>query len=269
MMKSEISQLDLFDQYFTGALDANQKAAFEERLLLDEEFAHSYKVFRQMVGGIQLAEENKMRRQIRGIINREKNYYFTHITLKKMKKYFSFQLAAAAAVLLLLSTGIYFYLNKGNLDQEYFAQVQMMEIRDVNAYMDQLAAPGFAKMDEGRLDSLQAAIELFQLGKMDEALIMFHSYIKLYPDDALALFHIGEIEMGKQNYNKAIENYQLVVYQTDFDLKDYAQFHLGQCLVLFDGKNAKQLAIKYFKMVLDHPNTRLHSYAKAYIEMNQ
>lgn len=269
MMKSEISQLDLFDQYLTGTLDSNQKAAFEERLLLDEDFAHSFKLFKQMVAGIQFAEENKMRKQIRGIINKERNNFFTHLTLKKMKKYFSFQLAAAAAVLLLLSTGIYFYLNKGNLDQEYFAQVQKMEIQDVNSYMEQLHAPGFAKMDEGRLDSLQAAIELFQLGKVSEAKTMFHAYIKLYPNDAIAIFHIGEIEMGEQNYNKAIENYQQVVYQTDFDLKDYAQLHLGQCLVLFDGKNAKQLAIKYFKMVLDQPNTRLHPVAKAYIEMFQ
>lgn len=269
MMKSEFNQLDLFDQYLTDTLDVNQKAAFEKRLLLDAEFAYSFKVYKQLVEGIRYAEENKMRRQIRRIINKEKNYYFTHITLKKMKKYFSFQLAAAAAVLLLLSTGIYFYLNKGSLDQESFAQVQKMEIRDVNAYMEQLHAPGFAKMDEGRLDSLQAAIELLELGKFKEARVLFNSYLKLYPDDALALFKLGELEMGEQNYNKAIENYQLVVNQDDFDLKDYAQLYLGQCLVLFDGKNAKQLAVKYFKMVLNHPNTRLHPVAKAYIEMNQ
>ncbi|MBK7358970.1 MAG: hypothetical protein IPI45_07325 [Saprospiraceae bacterium] len=269
MMKSEINQLDLFDQYLTGKMDAMQKAAFEERLLVDEEFSQSYRLFRQMVAGIQYTEENKMRQQIRRIINKEKNYFFTHKTLKKMKKYFNFQLAAAAAVLLLLSTGIYFYLNKGDLSQEAFAEIQKMEIRDVNAYMDQLQAPGFAKMDENRLDSLQAAIELFELGKIKEAKVLFSSYLKLYPDDALAIFKMGEIEMSDENYDKAIDNYKMIVHLNDFELKDYAQLHLGQCLVLFDGKQSKQLAIKYFKMVLNHPNTRLHPIAKAYIEMNQ
>lgn len=77
MMKSEINQLDLFDQYLTGKMDAMQKAAFEERLLVDEEFSQSYRLFRQMVAGIQYTEENKMRQQIRRIINKEKTIFYT------------------------------------------------------------------------------------------------------------------------------------------------------------------------------------------------
>lgn len=268
-MSSENKQLDLFDRYLFGQLNTEQKAEFENYLATDELFARSFDVYKKMIRGIQHAEENKMRVQIREIMNKEKSYLNSHKTLKKMKKYFSFRFAAAAAVLLLLSTGIYFYLNKGNLEQDYMAQVNKMEIRDVNSYMDQLRAPGFAKMDEGRLDSLQAAIELLELGKTKEAKVLFNAYLKIYPDDALAIFKMGNLEMGEQNYNKAIENFQLVVYQTDFDLKDYAQLYIGQCLVLFDGKHAKQMAIKYFKMILDHPNDRLHPIAKALIEMNQ
>jgi len=269
MKKSEDSQLDLFDRYVFGQLDASQKAAFEENLSKDKAFAQSFDVYRKMIQGIQFAEENRLRRQIRAVINKEKHYLISYKTLKKMKTYFNFKLAAAAAVLLLVSTGIYFYLNKSELHQDYFADVQKMEIRDVNAYLDQLHAPGFAKMDEGRVDSLQSAIELFQLGKFKEARVQFDTYLNIYPDDAMALFHLGEIEMGDQNYDKAIANYQMVINTVDFELKDYAQLHLGQCLVLFEGKQSKKLAVKYFKMVLDHSDTRLHAIAKAYIAMNQ
>lgn len=88
MMKSEINQLDLFDQYLSGTLDENQKAAFEERLLVDEEFSQSYKLFKQMVAGIQYAEENKMRRQIRGIMNQREKLFFYTYNPKKNEKVF-------------------------------------------------------------------------------------------------------------------------------------------------------------------------------------
>ena len=268
-MSSENKQLDLFDRYLFGQLNTEQKAEFENYLATDELFARSFDVYKKMIRGIQHAEENKMRVQIREIMNKEKSYLNSHKTLKKMKKYFSFRFAAAAAVLLLLSTGIYFYLNKGNLEQDYMAQVNKMEIRDVNSYMDQLRAPGIAKMDEGRLDSLQVAIELYQLGHFKEARAKFDTYLRIYTNDAMAIYHLGEIEMGEQNYNKAIEKFQLVINDTTFELKDYALLHLGQCLALFDGNQSKKLAVKYFKMVLNHPNPRLHAIAGALISMYQ
>ncbi|MBK9222180.1 MAG: hypothetical protein WAS55_01150 [Saprospiraceae bacterium] len=271
-MKNQFEHLDLFDKYMYQSMSEEENLEFEESLNKDSGLRKEFDLYKVLTLGIQRHEEQKMRDRIRKIVKARANSLNTYKNLFIMKKYSFTQIASAAMIFLFLTTGIYyFFLREDKLDA-LLVDSNNIAKREIRAYINELTAPGMVMKDKEKIDSIKIAIDLFERAEYSSAKVAFKQFVALYPTDQLvplATFHLARIAMGEEDYSNAIRNYEAVAYLDDFEFQDLAQFYMAQCLWLYNGKSAKDLAKKLLIKVIENPNSNIAKHAQAYLDMIQ
>ena len=103
------------------------------------------------------------------------------------------------------------------------------------------ARNGFSQSGYDR--DYQTALDAFNTGKYDRALVRFQALLSRSKDDALAdnaQYWIGECYYGMKDYNKALIEFEKVFTFPKSNKKDDAQLKIGLCYIRLDDKENAQ-----------------------------
>lgn len=118
-MEKMSSNIELFDRYLNGDLSSTEAEAFSQRLLVDEAFREAFQLYEESISEIHKAGFHQ---QIRGIMDQEVS------DESPTFRSFWFRGMAAAIVLLLTITGIY-YLNSDTPSVGYEPYPNILKFR--------------------------------------------------------------------------------------------------------------------------------------------
>ncbi len=178
-----MQDLEYIDNYFKGALPAEETGRFEQRILADTPFAETVSFYFASVLAAreQLMPEKKQR--FNGLYRQYKEQH----TPSLLRQWLPYAAAAAALAAVFLVWWLW-----------PVAPQQM-----ARAYEQQQFASLPVTM-AARPDSLQAAISQYNEGKAAQALLQFETILSRNESDILALKYAGIVSLELRQYDKAL-----------------------------------------------------------------
>lgn len=189
-----MENLVYIESYFKGNNTAEEKQQFENKILDDADFAADVAFYISAQGVIiqQLNEEKKQ--GFRQIYNNDKV-----VTMKPRTRSLWKYMAAASVIIAVLLTWFFTGNNKSphQLADNYIQE----NFQTLNVTM-------------GNGDSLQTGINLYNAGKLNEALIIFNRLDKKVTSNSEAIKYTGIVYLRLRNYDKALQSFSLLEADT-------------------------------------------------------
>lgn len=186
---------EYIESYFKGNNTAEQKLQFENKILNDADFADEVAFYISANGAIkqELYEEKKQRfREI----------YESHKVIAmqpRVRSLWKYMAAASVIIAAFLLTWL-FSMNSSSPHQLADKYIQQ-NFKTLNVKM-------------GNSDSLQAGINLFNSGKLNEALSVFESLENSDASNSEATKYAGIVSLRLGNYDKALEYFSMLEADT-------------------------------------------------------
>ena len=106
----------------------------------------------------------------------------------------------------------------------------------------------------------------YHLNKLDSSIFYCNLRLIQFPNDTTSLYQRGHCYMGKQEYQKAIDDFSLAFEKTNKKNADNC-FNIGKC---YSGLGNFQKAIEYYKLTLSlEPNDKYSFYELGYCYASQ
>lgn len=102
-MTDTLKNIELIEGYCEGRLDVSVKAAFENRLLIDEELNEEYELYKAIVSGIKEQGHNNLKNQLKIADAELDNVVGVKKAIKPKQKYW----AMAASIILIIGISIF------------------------------------------------------------------------------------------------------------------------------------------------------------------
>jgi tetratricopeptide (TPR) repeat protein len=183
-----MQDLEYIDNYFKGALPAEEAGPFEHRVLTDAPFADSVAFY---CASVRAAREQSLpeKKQHFGDLYLEYNKEHSHKTPSLVRRLMPY--AAVAAILAALIIGWWIWL-KPVAPQQLAAAYEQDRFKTLSVKMDT------------RPDSLQTGLRLYNEGKPEQALRQFESMIAKNDADIKAKEFAGIVSLELKEYDKAL-----------------------------------------------------------------
>ena len=173
------------ENYLLGDMKEQERTAFEEALKRDPALARALEEERMVHTLVQFGGRAVLKQKLR------------EINLNRKRKFRSRIWLAAASVLILLTTGLFFFLHNGSItDAALFAEYYHPE----KDHLTQMGAPLETR--------LQHAMELYDNGKYAEALPLFNSLPDSLPEYRIARIYAGICLLETNNIEEARELFE-------------------------------------------------------------
>ncbi|MEP6712665.1 MAG: hypothetical protein ABJA37_09630 [Ferruginibacter sp.] len=186
-----MDNLIYIDTYFNKEKTTQDKEEFESRVLNDAAFAEEVAFYLSANNIIIEQVQAKKKEKFREIYQQQKVISINERPVKKLWK-----LLAAASVATLLGIAAWWMIAKNDNPRQYAEQ-----------YIERNMQTLGVNMGSGT-DSLQAALGLFNEGKLTKALVQFQSIIKNDPGNSNAKKYAGITSLRLQNYDEALQYFR-------------------------------------------------------------
>jgi len=186
--------LDYIDAYFSGMLNPEESKEFQKRLEDDKMFADEvafYLAAKQASKEELIKDKKEWFKQIAG-----QNASFAEMrSPARVKRMWTYRVAAAASVVGLLLLSWYFFLQKP-------ASPDRLADRYITAHLETLS------VNMGPTDSIQEGLRLYNEKRYSSALHQFELIIQRDTANDVAKKYAGIIALKLGNYDKALEYFQ-------------------------------------------------------------
>lgn len=186
-----MDNMEYIESYFKGNNTVEQKLQFENKILNDAGFADEVAFYISANGVMkqELYEEKK---------RRFREMYESHKVVAMQPRVRSLWKYMAAASVVIASFLLTWFISGNSSSPHQLA----------DKYIQQNFKTLNVKMGSG--DSLQAAINLFNSGKPDEALSVFEKFVNRDALNSEAIKYAGIVSLRLNNYDKAIKYFSLL-----------------------------------------------------------
>lgn len=270
--------IDAIHRYLSGALSPAERAAFELDMQNNPELREDVDIERLLLAGIEQAgQQDDDRKTIQSVHEKlRREGFFQSVaadstsspTIAHSKTVnIMNRILAIAATLIVLAAGVWFFLHEDNqMDTNaiYTQHYQPQEdVKRAQSIIEALTSYGLAGVQTDT-DTLKAALQQYEAGKYDEALVLLKGFAETHPENDVAQYYIGAIHMSQGRYAKAIEVLLPISRSDESALKNDALWNLGLCyLKTENGVKDAENAFTQLSQDNSYPN---HRGAKAVLE---
>jgi len=226
-----MESLEYIDNYFKGELDSEETVRFEEKIINDSAFAEEvahYLSFLQVAK--EQADEDKKKR-FRELYQQDKNVN-TRGVLRRI-----WPTVAVAALVAGVIFGWYLFMQP----------VSAKQLAD--RYMQEHFQTMIVKMD-AKTDSMQSARNLYNEGKLLQALKHFEMLIQADTSNFEAKENAGIVSLRLQHYDKAMNYFKQLESYTDLNVNP-AIFYQALTLMKRNHKGDAEAAKQLLQQVVD------------------
>jgi tetratricopeptide (TPR) repeat protein len=214
-----MEQLEKTIRYLDGEVVGEEKQLFEKEISTDESLKETlrmiHEVNRTMADEELLSFVNQLK-ETQKTINKENS------TLLKKRAMLTWRILAAACFVALLVTSFFLYSNYSRpSNDKIFA----------NYYHRYEAELLTRSAGPSEVSDLIKAIQLYDKGNYQEAIVKLEAIIKSDASNTAARFFIGVSYIETKNFDKAIENLNFVIAQNDTAFVEHAEWYLSLCYV--------------------------------------
>jgi len=273
-MSEEFNNIELIEAWLNGQLSEEEKSAFEKRMKEDPDFSKEVEMYQDMMRGIDLAGEERIREASNGIERKlESEDFFKHnstvrtMTNNTKTKPIGRWLAIAASLLVLVAAATYFFgSSQESSPQMAFEKYYQPDKKNLPEILDRLEAPGLASADKSAADSLAGALELYQKDQYTAARSALGTYLDNHPEDQVAKLYMGLSQLQLGEYAKASKHLVPLVEQKDFAQLNMAKWYLALCYSQFGTASSISNAKGLLQDLADDPDSGYYKEALGYLE---
>jgi tetratricopeptide (TPR) repeat protein len=230
---------EYIESYFNNELPAGEKIQFEEKIINDKDFAEEVAFYcsaKQIIKNELNAEKKKRFKEI----YQQKNIFNQSIGVVRRIWTFS----ATAAAIIAIAFGWYFFAKPASTQQ----------------LADEYIQQHFEKLDiamSSKQDSVQIGLNLFNDGKLQEALQQFKKIITADAASFDAKKYAGIVSLKLKNYNEALAYFSQIENDSLFSnpAKMYEAITLMKRNNAGDKEQAKELLRQIIQNNLDEKET--------------
>ena len=193
-----MENLIYIDNYFTGKKTEAAIHYFEKRIVNDAAFAEEVAFYLSANTAIRQQAEAEKKERFRQIYQQQKVVPLNNN--KPVKK--MWRLAAAASVAALVALAAWWMIGKNETPQQYAQQY-------IEKNMQRLVVTMGSKQD-----SMQVAIDLFNEGKLQQALAQFETIIKNDAGNSNAKKYAGIASIRLEKYDTALQYFRALATDT-------------------------------------------------------
>jgi hypothetical protein len=244
-----MKDLEKIIRYLDGEMLGDEKFLFEQELVGDKSLNQSKLLMDEIDRAIdddqvfafkaKLAETQALCNAINDadyVVGEE-----TGVVLEQSSKYrrISWKYVASAVITLLVVASVLFYnFSKTSNDKIFASYYHRYEA-------DYEAAGVNSRSDAAKVSKLINAVQLYDLGNTNSAIIQFEEIIKADPENTAAHFFAGLALIENQDYDKAISNLLFVISKNDLPYIEQSEWYLALCYLKKDQRSqAKALLNK-------------------------
>lgn len=219
-------EIILIEGYLTNTLGAEERVAFEHKLLQNSDLQQKINELKLLLLGIQETEiKTRLSEFHQGLVSNNGS-----LPLKVSKKLNFPRMAIAASVLVLLSMAIWGIWFRQPLHQKLFSRYYSPD-PGLATVMSQSDSYDFEKaMVEYKNEAYQQAIEAWEV------------LLAKKPGNDTLIYFIGSAQMAMEQYEKARENLKQVAGHSSSAFQRDACWYLG---MYYLRENQKRMAIEY------------------------
>jgi tetratricopeptide (TPR) repeat protein len=188
-----MDNLDYIDRFFNGELSTEESGRFEQRISEDPAFAEEVAFYASALKTAKDKLTGEKKKHFREIYEQEDHHAITPKAVRKLWPY----IAAAAVVAGIILAGYLLFLRTPSSSAEQLADTYIKE---------QLQTAG-VKMS-GNPDSMQKAKNLYNEGKLAEALQYFEALLQSNTSSTEAMEFAGRASLRLNQYDKAITYFE-------------------------------------------------------------
>jgi len=188
---------ELIENYFTSSLGPGEVSAFENRILSDPEFAEEVAFYVSVHTIAREESQSEKKNHFRELYQKSQNSAAgpnIATSRRPVVRKLVYYIAAAAVV-----TGVIFGLYTFNQPVSPSTLATAYENKELKNLP--------VTMSSGR-DSIQIGLDLYNKGKLNEALVQFETIIQSDSSDSRAIKNAGLACLGLKEYDKALSYFQ-------------------------------------------------------------
>jgi len=270
--------VETIHRYLAGIMETREREAFEADMQANPALREEVELERILISGIERAgQDNEVRKTLEAVQDKLRSEGFFQsredattpiLTIAHTKKFnIMKRMLAAAATLVVLVGGVWFFMNQDKpvdanaLFTQYYQPKE--DVQRAKGIIETLTSYGLAGV-QSDTDTLKMALQLYESDKYDEALVLFKGFAETHPENDVAQYYMGVIHMSQGRYAKAIELLLPISRSDESALKNDALWNLALCyLKTDDGVNDAREAFIKLSNDNTYPN---HRGAKAVLE---
>ena len=189
-----MENLEYIENYFGGKNTAEEKLQFDNKILVDKDFAADVAFYISAKGAVSQEVYEQKKQRFREMYDSQK------VVVMKPRVRTLWKYMAAASIIIAVLLTWFFSMNNTSPHQLADNYIQQ-NFKTLNVTM-------------GNGDSLQTGISLFNDGKLDEALIIFETLNKNDTSNTEAIKYAGIVSLRLRNYDKALQSFSLLEADT-------------------------------------------------------
>ncbi len=275
-MDQDFKYIDVIENYLSESSSKEEKLAFEKQLEEDKDLAEEFKLYQNIMGGIDLEGTDLMRTELKGIQGKlEKENFFNQeettpkiIKMENTKKSNRSWLAIAAGLLVLIVAGILLQ-SPGKMTRAE-ALAKFDHSQKANDLLDQqlneYEGLGMADPERGKKDSIAQMLKIYKEGNYQESYNAATEFLARYPNDVVAQYYAGMSKFQDGKFSKAVEWLSASTKQKDGVFYDQARWYLALSYTMLNTSVGDDNAIKLMQQIKDTPDSQFKMEAEWHLE---
>lgn len=271
-MNQDFKYIEAIEDYLSENTSKEEKLAFEKQLTENEALAQEFKLYQNMMGGIDLEGTDLMRDELKDIQQKlEAENFFAKkettpkiVKMKNTKKSNKTWLAIAASLLVLVVAGM--LLLSPNKMTRTEALTKFDHNKKANELLEQqineYEGLGMADPERGKKDSIAQMLNQYKDGDYQESYNAATEFLSRYPDDNVALYFAGMSKFQDSKFSKAVEWLSASTKQKDGVFYDQARWYLALSYTMLNTNVGDDNAIKLMQQIKDSPDSQFKTEAE-------
>jgi tetratricopeptide (TPR) repeat protein len=222
-MSSGMDDIEMMDAYFEGKMSDEERAAFEAKLLIDDNFREEFEIYKKVRTGIYQAGEDELREKLNAA-----DLSMESIGSSFNPKYFIplYKKILVAASIAVLLTTTYFLFIKENINYKRFEEKE----------------PGLpVLMNSNGKSSLDKAMTLYKTGDYSASKEIIETLLISNSSNDTLIYFSGVLNYELEEYSEAIESFKAVAGSKSV-FSEKAEYRLALSFLRISQKNnAKEL----------------------------
>lgn len=210
-------EIELIEKYQRGELKDGALSAFEERVVLDEAFAHEVNAYSTIMAGVKLKGEEDFTETIKRWEQEEKNEVVDKPSIP-LRRLWS---AAAAVLILVLPLSLWFYTSSQHSNERHFDAY-------FQPYEDIVTSRSAAPKDDAKF---REGMAYYNNSDYVNAVRAFEVFLVSQPEHAAAIFYLGVANLASDNPKKAELQFLKLQQQPEGVFTEMADWYLALAYV--------------------------------------
>ncbi len=275
-MDQDFKYIDIIENYLSESSSKEEKLAFEKQLEDDKDLAQEFKLYQNIMEGIDLEGTDLMRTELKGIQGKlEKENFFNQkeatpkiIKMENTKKSNRSWLAIAAGLLVLIVAGILLQSPDKMTRAEALAKFDNSQKANdlLTQQLNEYEGLGMADPERGKKDSIAQMLKTYKEGNYQESYNAATEFLARYPNDVVAQYYAGMSKFQDGKFGKAIEWLVASTAQKDTVFYDQARWYLALSYTMLNTPAGDDNAIKLMQQIKDASDSQFKTEADWHLD---